>query len=1156
MRDEPVFRFHVSRAARERYGFARELYGSTGSVVFLDLHAARIFTRRINEARGAVGPGPAEVPAPAAGLGPEAEPLRSGDMNAMGLIDEILHYMAGLYRRRVDPLVFSKALAFLEGRLDPGTVEAALRRFVEDFPPSAVFEGSVAAAEYLAGATGALSHREIVLEEMLHLALANGNPAFSPFRELFDDDAIGVATRYGDVVEGLKEFFKSQPPFGPDNEDLVSMLGAPVRAAPRSLSGQLEYIRSRWGALLGDLLLRLLTGLDVIREEEKLRIGSFAPGLQTAPEYAGQAAEREAFSSDTDWMPRVVMIAKNALVWLDQLSRRHGREIRRLDQVPDEELDRLAGRGFTALWLIGVWERSPASREIKRRMGNPEAEASAYSLREYAIAGELGGEPALQDLKRRAWQRGIRMASDMVPNHAGIDSRWMIERPDRFLAWPHPWPPYPSYSFNGPNLSGNESVGVFLEDHYWDRRDAAVVFKRVDFATGDTRYIYHGNDGTHMPWNDTAQLDFLKSETREAVLGTILDVARMFPIIRFDAAMTLARKHFQRLWFPEPGHGGDIPSRAGNGLTRHDFERAMPNEFWREVVDRVARDAPDTLLLAEAFWMLEGFFVRTLGMHRVYNSAFMNMLKTEDNAGYRQAIRNTLEFDPEVLKRFVNFMSNPDEETAIAQFGDGDKYFGVCTLMVTMPGLPMFAHGQVDGFREKYGMEYRRAYREESPDSNLVERHEREIFPLMKRRRLFAGVENFLLFDFFTPEDGGVNENVFAYSNRLGDERCLVLYNNKYSEVRGWVRQSAAFAVKSGSGKTLARKSLAEGLALPADPAAFAVFRDQVSGLQYIRGCREISEKGMYAELGAFRRQVFLDFSIVHDDAANRWSRLAGELAGRGVASVDAALREMELRPVREPFRALANPGFLAWMRENGESFLVQAVERYGRFLSAVARFAPGAVDARAAGADFQTLLRGIIAPVKGAPTKAAPAVQKPLPFLWLWSLVRPLCGSGGTDASGDSGCAAISWIEEWMLAPLMAGFLAETGWDPRSAEAAPALLACLLRVPEGIPKTGTWRELFADPAVHRFLRVNSFEGVLWFGKEELGLLLACVDAIWRARKEGAVRSKAILAIAEKSGFQWEAFLAGLPRPRTQRPRTPRAKQPARGRSSKPRRKT
>ena len=81
-------------------------------------------------------------------------------------------------------------------------------------------------------------------------------------------------------------------------------------------------------------------------------------------------------------------------------------------------------------------------------------------------------------------------------------------------------------------------------------------------------------------------------------------------------------------------------------------------------------------------------------MHRVYNSAFMNMLKREDNRGYRETMRNTLAFSPEVLKRFVNFMNNPDEETAVAQFGKGDKYLGNVILMVTLPGLPMFGHGQ------------------------------------------------------------------------------------------------------------------------------------------------------------------------------------------------------------------------------------------------------------------------------------------------------------------------------------------------------------------------------------------------------------------------------------------------------------------------------
>src|SRR5260370_4214350 len=375
----------------------------------------------------------------------------------------------------------------------------------------------------------------------------------------------------------------------------------------------------------------------------------------------------------------------------------------------------------------------------------------------------------------------------MVPNHMGIDWRWVIEHPDWFLSLHYS--PFRSYSFNGPDLSSDGRVEIKVEDHYFNRSDAAVVFRRVDRWTGNTQYIYHGNDGTSFPWNDTAQLNYLNAEVREAVIQTILHVARMFPIIRFDAAMTLAKRHYQRLWFPEPGTGGAIPSRAERGMTKGQFDAAMPVEFWREVVDRVAHEVPDTLLLAEAFWFMEGYFVRTLGMHRVYNSAFMNMLKMEDNAGYRQAIKSTLEFNPEILKRYVNFMSNPDEATAVAQFAKDDKYFAVCTMMATLPGLPMFGHGQIEGFTEKYGMEFRRAYWDEVPDQHLIQRHEHQIFPLLRRRYLFAEVEHFDMFDFFTT-DGSVNEDVFAYTNRAGSERSLVVCHNKNPSGAAWVRNS------------------------------------------------------------------------------------------------------------------------------------------------------------------------------------------------------------------------------------------------------------------------------------------------------------------------------------------------------------------------------
>ena len=280
-----------------------------------------------------------------------------------------------------------------------------------------------------------------------------------------------------------------------------------------------------------------------------------------------------------------------------------------------------------------------------------------------------------------------------------------MQHPDWFVQTDYP--PFPTYQFNGEDLSHSADVVIQVEDGYWTKTDAAVVFRLIERDTGRIRYIYHGNDGTSIPWNDTAQLNYLIPEVREAVIQTILHVARSFPIIRFDAAMTLAKKHFQRLWFPVRGLGGGIPSRAEHGMSREEFDTVFPIEFWREVVDRVAVEVPGTLLLAEAFWLMEGYFVRTLGMHRVYNSAFMNMLKMEENAKYRQTIKNVLEFNPEVLKRFVNFMNNPDEKTAVEQFGRKGKYFGACVLLATMPGLPMFGHGQIEGFHEKYGMEYK-----------------------------------------------------------------------------------------------------------------------------------------------------------------------------------------------------------------------------------------------------------------------------------------------------------------------------------------------------------------------------------------------------------------------------------------------------------------
>jgi len=663
----------------------------------------------------------------------------------------------------------------------------------------------------------------------------------------------------------LEAWLRDRPPVPGMKMTLPEALRAPASAAPTSLAAQLRWTTEMWGDWLPDeLRTEALRGFDLLAEAHADRMAG--PGPAPVLDFGEPGPGPARFSEDRDWMPSAVLVAKHTLVWLHQLSETYEREIRTLDQIPDEELDRLAQRGFSALWLIGLWKRSTASRDIKRRMGNPEAEASAYALYDYAISDDLGGDAALADLHERAMRRGIRLCADMVPNHVGIDGRWVVEHPEWFLQLP--FPPYPDYAFHGPDLCTDPGVEIRIEDGYWRHSNAAVVFQRVDSATGSVRYLYHGNDGTQMPWNDTAQLDYLQAEVREAVIGTILHLARRFKLIRFDAAMTLAKQHIQRLWHPRPGHGGAIPSRAEHAVDPATFDARMPEEFWREVVERVRVEAPDTLLMAEAFWLLEGYFVRELGMHRVYNSAFMNMLRDEDNAGYQKTLRNVLEYSPAVLERFVNFVNNPDERTAVDQFGKGDKYFGVCTLLATLPGLPMFGHGQVEGFEERYGMEYRRAYRGEEEDEGFVSWHEQTIFPLLRERYRYSGVRWFTLYDVLDASGQRVDD-VFAYSNRApdGGRASLVLYNNAPRPASGTIRGSVPFNTSETGAPKLATRTLAEALGLPEDAEAMVAPRELKSGEEVRFRVGDLNTAGFPVSLGPYECSVLLDWPRVSEVA-------------------------------------------------------------------------------------------------------------------------------------------------------------------------------------------------------------------------------------------------------------------------------------------------
>jgi len=507
----------------------------------------------------------------------------------------------------------------------------------------------------------------------------------------------------------------------------------------------------------------------------------------------------------------------------------------------------------------------------------------------------------------------------------------------------------------------------------------------------------------------------------------------------------------------------------------------------------------------------------------------MNMLKNEENAKYRATIKNTMEFDPEILKRFVNFMNNPDEETAVAQFGKGDKYFGICTLLVTMPGLPMFGHGQIEGFEEKYGMEYRRAYRDEEPDGYMVERHERDIFPLMKRRYLFSGSENFRLYDLYSG--GAVNESVFAYSNRVktgaGDEKALVFYNNSYYETSGWIKVSDPPIPCAGGTR---RDTLSEALLIHGEDRYFTLLREQKTNLWYIRSSKAISEGGFFVGLKGYETQVFLDIYEVEDDEKGRWARLNNDSEGRGMADPLAAIKDIFLGELYYQFTDMFRPEIIEKLCNlKDKNYIAGDIkENAGEFFITASYFMDGANGSYNEWAafdekgvkrkftmisnddilvEFNSLLERMMIIKEALAKPAGPFLmslkehvdngQKLCAIIMSYGLLSMLRMVIGKEAEGRhaSDLAFTHWDLGRKLREIFRGFGAseEEAWRVIDIERVVLNKTALLDTPL-LKKDGKFDaaefaariidENYLDADFRRILGINIFEDVTWFNKE------------------------------------------------------------------------
>ena len=337
---------------------------------------------------------------------------------------------------------------------------------------------------------------------------------------------------------------------------------------------------------------------------------------------------------------------------------------------------------------------------------------------------------------------------------------------------------------------------------------------------------------------------------------------------------------------------------------------------------------------------------------------------------------------------------------------------------------------------------------------------------------------------------------MLAYSNGSGPERSLVLYHLRFASTKGRIRESAAYARKAPNGsRRLIRRSLAEGLGLPNEPGAFVVWRDARSGLEYLHACRDIWERGLAVSLDAYGTHVFWEFRELRDGAAGQWTRLATRLAGRGVPSLDEALREAQLEPVHAPLRAVFADGLAAALVDGTANVrqLDDLERRFAGFLAAVA--AATGVDGdpdRIAGEVRERAERVFT----GAPPSAAirPARGDRAALLAWLGLGR----TGALAPGADVAATSLAWYDDLRLPGALVVGLHDTGFGEGEAWAIADLVRVLLALPRpsvlrGPARTADARLLdawLADATIRVAIGLNTWEGVEYLDRDRFGALL------------------------------------------------------------------
>ncbi|MCY1136857.1 alpha-amylase [Actinoplanes sp. Pm04-4] len=422
----------------------------------------------------------------------------------------------------------------------------------------------------------------------------------------------------------------------------------------------------------------------------------------------------------TGWPAAPAVYEIDTWPWLTGLARRYGRPVT-LGDVPGEVWDELSD--FDAVWLMGVWERSPAGLAVAvadpglRRdfhaalpgLSATDVVGSPYCVRRYEVDERLGGAPGLAVARSELARGGVRLILDYVPNHVA---------PDHPIVAGHP-----EWLVNG----GEDDLA--REPGAW-------------FAAGG-HVLARGRDPYFPPWPDVVQLNAFDPGLRQWTARTLAGIAEQCDGVRCDMAMLVTNEIFARTWGRWAG-----PAPA--------------EEFWPAIIGEVG-SGRDFVFVAEAYWDLE-WALQQQGFGFCYDKRLYDRLVHED----ADAVRKHLTAGRDYQDKLIRFTENHDEPRAATAL-PGGRGRAAAVAIATLPGATLWHDGQFEGRRTRLPVFLGR-YPDEPVDEDLLAFHHR-----LARLKVDRG--DWQLLECSGWPDNPSYQGVLAWSWRDGGDRRLVAVN-------------------------------------------------------------------------------------------------------------------------------------------------------------------------------------------------------------------------------------------------------------------------------------------------------------------------------------------------------------------------------------------